>query len=176
MTIVYLASFIGGLLLAVRIMIAGVERSRAEHPAGERSFRLSPPVVAAFATVFGLSGYILARQRIGGMVTQLVVAGVLGAIAAIAAARLVRDWWKVSPEHETDDERYILQGHPARVTRPIRADVDGEVTFEVENTRHVLRARGIDDTALAAGAEVVIERIEDEIAYVESWIEVEKRL
>ena len=59
MTIVYLASFIGGLLLAVRIMIAGVERSRTEHPAGERSFRLSPPVVSSFGLVFGLA------QRVG---------------------------------------------------------------------------------------------------------------
>jgi hypothetical protein len=176
MNILYLASFIGGLLLAVRIMIAGVERSRDEHPEGERSFRLSPPIVAAFATVFGLTGYVLGRRQVGGLVTQAVVAGVLGAIAAIVAARLVRDWWKVTPEHETDDERYILQGHPARVTRPIRADVEGEVTFDVGNTHHVLRARGIDDTALAAGADVIIERIEDEIAYVESWVEVEKRL
>lgn len=176
MNIVYLASFIGGLLLAVRIMITGVERSRDEHPAGERSFRLSPPVVSAFAAVFGLTGYILMRRNGLGQVTELVIAGVLGAVAAIITARLVRDWWKVTPEHETDDERYVLQGHPARVTRPIRADVDGEVVFEVGDKRHVLRARGIDDTALSAGADVVIERIEGEIAYVESWLEVEKRL
>src|SRR6476661_8511141 len=70
MTVVYLASFIGGLLLAVRIMIAGVERSRDEHPTGERSFRLSPPVVSSLATVFGLVGYILARRGVG-LVTQL---------------------------------------------------------------------------------------------------------
>ena len=47
----------------------------------------------------------------------------------------------VTPEHDVDDERYILQGHIARVTKPIRADVDGEVAFEVGNERHVLRAR-----------------------------------
>lgn len=176
MTVVYLASFIGGLLLAVRIMIAGVERPRGEHPRGERSFRLSPPVVSSFAAVFGLTGYLLARRRIGTSVTDIVIAGVLGAVAAVITARLVRDWWKVTPEHETDDERFVLQGHPARVTRAIRADVDGEVTFEVENTRHVVRARGIDDTSLSSGADVVIDRIEDGIAYVESWVEVEKRL
>jgi hypothetical protein len=176
MSIVYLASFIGGLLLAVRIMIAGVERSRDDHPAGERSFRLSPPIVSAFGVVFGLVGYLLGRREVGGRVTDIVIAGVLGAVAAIVTARLVRDWWKVTPEHETDDERYILQGHPARVTRAIRADLDGEVVFEVGDKRHVLRARGIDDTALSTGADVVIERIEDEIAYVESWVEVEKRL
>jgi hypothetical protein len=176
MTIVYLASFIGGLLLAVRIMIAGVERSREEHPRGERSFRLSPPVVSSFATVFGLVGYVLARQNIGDTVTRIAGSGVLAAVAAVVTARLVRDWWKVTPEHETDDERFILQGHPARVTQAIRADVDGEVAFEVGNRKYVLRARGIDDTALGVGADVVIERIEDEIAYVESWVEVEKRL
>ncbi|HEY4304097.1 MAG TPA: NfeD family protein [Gemmatimonadaceae bacterium] len=176
MNIVYLASFIGGLLLAVRIMITGVERAREDHPSGERTFRLSPPIVAAFALVFGLTGYILSRRAFANVVTDLIIAGVLGLVVALITARLVRDWWKVTPEHETDDERYILQGHPARVTRPIGANVEGEVAFEVGDKRHVLRARGIDDTALAAGAEVIIERIEDEIAYVESWVEVEKRL
>jgi membrane protein implicated in regulation of membrane protease activity len=146
MTILFLASFIGGLLLAVRIMIFGVERPRTEHPAGERSFRLSPPVVSAFAVVFGILGYLLVRRQ------------------------------TVTPEHETDDERFVLQGHVAHVTKPIAADVEGEVAFEHEGSRHVHRARGVDDTSLATGAEVVIERIEDDIAYVESWAEVEKRL
>jgi hypothetical protein len=176
MTIVFLASFIGGLLLAVRIMIAGVERPRAAHPAGERSFRLSPPVVSAFAAVFGIVGYIMARRQLGTVVTALGVAVFAGGVVAVITARLVRDWWKVTPEHETDDERFVLQGHVAQVTRPIGAGVDGEVTFEHEGTRHVHRARGLDDASLAAGDEVVIERIEDDIAYVESWTEVEKRL
>jgi membrane protein implicated in regulation of membrane protease activity len=176
MTIVYLASFIGGLLLGVRIMIAGVERARTEHPEGERSFRLSPPVVASFAMVFGVVGYILTRQAVSTPFARLLIAGALGAIVAVVSARLVRAWWKVTPEHETDDERYILQGHVARVTRSIDADVEGEVTFVIGEKKYVLRARGIDDTALAEGSEVVIDRIEDEIAYVESWVEVEKRL
>ena len=42
--------------------------------------------------------------------------------------------------------------------------------------RRVLPARSFDDGTLAAGTEVVIERIEDDIAYVEAWLEVEKRL
>jgi hypothetical protein len=176
MTILFLASFIGGLLLAVRIMIAGVERPRADHPSGERSFRLSPPMLSALATVFGITGYILSRRQLGTVVTQIAWAAVLGGLASFATARLVRDWWKVTPEHETDDERFVLQGHIARVTKAIGSDVEGEVAFEVGDERHVLRARGLDATALATGADVVIERIEDEIAYVESWAEVEKRL
>lgn len=176
MTILYLASFIGGLLLAVRIMISGVERPRSEHPQGERSFRMSPPVLSSLTVVFGLVGYILSRRQLGSVVTVLVASFVLAAIAAVITARLVRDWWKVTPEHETDDERFVLQGHVARVTKRIAADVEGEVAFEIGDEKHVLRARGLDDTILAAGSEVVIERIEDDIAYVESWVEVEKRL
>lgn len=176
MNILFLASFIGGLLLAVRIMIAGVERPRTAHPAGERTFRLSPPVVAVFAVVFGLLGYVLWRRHLGSVATQVGIAAAVAVVVAMITARLVRDWWKVTPEFETDDERFVLQGHVARVTKSIADGVDGEVVFEHEGKSHVHRARGIDATPLAAGDEVVIERIEDDIAYVESWAEVEKRL
>jgi membrane protein implicated in regulation of membrane protease activity len=176
MTILFLASFIGGLLLAVRVMIVGVERPREENPAGERSFRLSPPVVSAFGVVFGAVGYILYRPIGVTVATAIGVAVVLGVVAAVIAAHFVRKWWAVTPEHEHEDERYTLQGHIARVTKPIRADVDGEVAYELGDKRHVLKARSFDDVALSVGTDVVIERIEDEIAYVEAWMEVEKRL
>jgi membrane protein implicated in regulation of membrane protease activity len=99
-----------------------------------------------------------------------------GALAAIAAARLVSRWWKVTPEHDVDDERYILQGHVGRVTKPIRADVDGEVMFEIGTEARMMRARSFDESAMSAGTEVVIERVEGDVAYVEAWREVEKRL
>jgi hypothetical protein len=178
MTILYLAAFVGGLLLAVRVMMFGVERPREEHPRGERTFRISPPVIVAFATVFGLFGYIMSRHWAValGTVATFAVAAALGLLAAVISARLVRDWWKITPEHEVDDERYQLQGHLARVTKSIATDVEGEVAFDVGPTRHVLAARGLDDAAITEGAEVVIDRIEYGIAYVEAWAEVEKRL
>jgi len=175
MTVLFLASFIGGLLLGVRIMIAGVERPREDHPAGERSFRLSPAVLAGFALIFGLAGYI-AKTRNVSAVTSFGIALVLGAAAAVVAARLVRKWWLVVPEHDVDDERYVLQGTPGRVTRAITADVEGEVTFELGSERHVVPARSFDDSSLDVGVDVVIERIEGGVAYVEAWAEVEKRL
>ena len=176
MSIVYLASFVGGLLLAVRIMIFGVERPREEHPAGERSFHVSQPLIVAFAIVFGIVGYILTQRTIGSSATRLAVSALLGAVSAVVAARSVRKWWTVTPEHDVDDPRYVLQGILARVTKSISPGVDGEVAFTVGAERRVLAARGIDDTPLAAESEVVIERIEDDVAYVESWAEVEKRL
>jgi hypothetical protein len=176
MTVLFLACFIGGLLLAVRIMIFGVERPREDHPSGERSFRLSPALIAAFSIVFGATGYALTTRTVVGGGSRIAVAAGLGGLAAVVAAWLVRTWWTVTPEHDVNDERYVLQGHVARVTKPIQADVEGEVTFEFASDRRVLRARGLDQTTLAVGTDVVIERVEDDLAYVEAWAEVEKRL
>jgi membrane protein implicated in regulation of membrane protease activity len=176
MTILYLASLIVGLIMAVRVMMYGVERPREDNPDGERSFRLSPPLIVAFAIVFGMAGYVLTRTTTGTGATRVAIAAVLGVLSSVATAYFVRKWWTVTPEHDVDDERYVLQGHIARVTKPIRADVDGEVAYELENERHVLKARSFDDAALSEGTEVVIERIEGDVAYVEAWLEVEKRL
>jgi membrane protein implicated in regulation of membrane protease activity len=176
MSVVYLAVFIGGLLLAVRVMIAGVERPRTEHPLGERSFRLTEPVIVSFAVTFGVVGYILARRQVASAGTQFFVSAALGIVASVLSARAVQRWWTVTPEHEVDDERYILQGHLARVTKTIDSGVDGEVAFELDQQQRVLPARAMDGSVLAAGSDVVIDRIEDDVAYVESWLEVEKRL
>lgn len=176
MTVLYLAVFIGGLLLAVRIMIAGVERPRDASSNGERSFRLSPPVLVAFGVVFGAVGYVLTKRQLASATTRVGIAAVLGGAAAILAARLVRRWWTVVPEHDIDDERYVLQGQLARVTKPIHGDVEGEVTFQFGNERRHVRARELEGGSITADTEVVIERIENDVAYVEAWQDVEKRL
>lgn len=176
MTYLYLASFVIGLLLAVRIMIYGVERPREENPSGERSFRLSPAVIVAFTVIFGLVGYSFARSAAVGPGAVAAIAVALGIFAAIVAARLVRKWWTITPEHDVDDERYVLQGHLARVTKAVGADVEGEVSFEVGSEQRVVRALSLDTAQLAAGTEVVIERIDGDVAYVEAWADVEKRL
>ena len=175
MTFFYLLVFIGGLLAAVWVMMYGVERPREAHPDGERSFRISSPIAIAFSIAFGALGTMLARRGVP-TVTTLATAVALGVVVSVIAARLVRRWWNVTPEHDVDDERYILQGHLARVTKPMREGVEGEVAFEIGDEHRVLRARSFDDGALAVGTEVVIERIENDVAYVEAWMEVEKRL
>src|ERR1051325_9443324 len=125
MTVLFLVCFIGGLLLAVRVMIYGVERPREAHPAGERSFRLSPALIVAFSVVFRATGYSLTAGGIGGTSTRIASAAAFGILAAVVPARLVRKWWRVTPEHDVDDERYVLQGHLARGTKRIRAGVEG---------------------------------------------------
>ena len=46
----------------------------------------------------------------------------------------------------------------------------------VEGARYTRRALTIDGSSLSSGTDVVIERIEDDLAHVEAWTHVEKRL
>lgn len=179
LTVAFVAALILGLLLAVRAMLLGVERSRT--PLGipspvTPSVRFSTPVVSAFAITFGAVGYLLTRPGRMSAAAGTIVALLTGAIAGAFAVRLVRRAAAFVPEHDPDDPRYVLQGHVATVTAPIKPGSDGEIAYVVEGTRHTVRARGLDGSIADRGVEVVIERIEDNVAYVEPWVEVEKRL
>jgi membrane protein implicated in regulation of membrane protease activity len=111
-----------------------------------------------------------------GAAASIIVALLVGIVAGAFAVRLVRRAAAFVPEHDPDDPRYVLQGHVATVTAPIGPAGEGEIAYVVEGTRHTARARGLDGSTAERGVEVVIERIEDGVAYVEPWAEVEKRL
>ena len=70
----------------------------------------------------------------------------------------------------------MLQGHLARVLGAIGPADAGQISYDVDGARYAARAVSIDGQAVPAGTEVVIERIEDGIAYVEPWSAVERRL
>jgi hypothetical protein len=179
LTAAFVAALIAGLLLAVRAMLLGVERRRTPFgapPPPTPSVRFSTPVLSAFAIAFGAAGYLLTRPGRMGTAAGTIVALLIGTVAGALAVRLVRRAAAFVPEHDPDDPRYVLQGHVATVTAPIGRSGDGEITYVVEGKRHTLRARGLDGSTADRGVEVVIERIEDDIAYVEPWVEVEKRL
>lgn len=174
MTALFVACFLGGLLLAVRIMLYGVEKPG--RAPGERTFQLWQPMLTTFLIVFGVSGYLFGRsgERSGGIVFAL--AALAGVVAAVVSRLLVKRWSGMVPEHDVDDPRYVLQGHPARVVTPIAAERAGEIVFEMESRAERLPARALDGDSVGAGTEVVIERIEDGVAYVEPWVQVEQRL
>jgi hypothetical protein len=180
-THVFLGLFLAGLVLAVGAMLFGVERKR-QSATGAPTIgaRLTVPNVAAFATVSGAVGYLLHRYGSLGTAAVLVIAAGAGALGVVGAVLLVARWALPAVAAEVVDERYVLQGHPARVTR-IVADAAGapsayEISYEEGGATHVLRAHSLEGTVLAAGSEVVIERVENGAAYVEAWSVVERRL
>jgi membrane protein implicated in regulation of membrane protease activity len=186
MQLFYLATFLTGLLLGVYVMIRGVERVGTRgrsleldalgRPVGTSRMALTAPTVGAFATLLGVTGYLLWRYTALPVGLQLALgfgAAVLGSVLATFA---VAHWAKQAATHDAVDERYLLQGHPAQVTASITSAEHGEIAYLVGGKRYATRALSLDGTAVAAGTEVVIDRVEDGIAYVEPWVQVEQRL
>jgi len=175
MTFLFLAALISGLLLGVRLMFFGAERRRPREGV-DLPLRRSEPAAVAFLVMFGIAGYVLTRR------------GTMGAWAGAATALLLALAWagivtrvaiataRVQPEHDPDDPRYLLQGHVAIVTADIPPSGEGMITFQEGASARSLRARTIDDTGVPRGQEVCIERIDEDVAFVEPWSAVEARL
>jgi hypothetical protein len=175
MPYIFIGLVVVGLIAGVWVMLYGVERPHQPGEAAPRTFTPLPVLVATFCIVAGIIGYASERFGLQPASTWLAAAGV-GALAAFVASRVIAAWWTVVPEHDVDDERYVLQGSLGRVVAAIAADNTGKISLESSGHREVLPARGIDDQSMGVGTEVVIERIEDGVAYVEDWAAVEKRL
>jgi len=176
MTVVFIIALIAGLLMGVAIMLYGVEgpRATAAEAPDKSAVRHGLPFASAFAIAFGVAGYSLFKfVTAAGAVAGAVV---IGLVAALLMRWVVAKSEAMPVEHDVDDERYVLQGHVARVVSSIVAGSEGRISFDVGDEHRTLRARSLDDAPVDVGTEVVIERIEGDLAYVEPWLQVEQRL
>jgi hypothetical protein len=173
MLILFLSLFILGLVLGVASMIAGIDRDQRR---GRWIKYVNLPMAGAAATLFGLVGYPLAKYTALSALAIIGIALAAGAIGAVGMMLLIAGWAVPSAERDVEDERFLLQGHFARVTRSIQAAGQGEIVYEHEGRQHVLRAASLDGNAIAEDAEVVIERVEDGVAYVELWSTIAEQL
>jgi membrane protein implicated in regulation of membrane protease activity len=186
--------FLLGLVLAVVAMLFGVQRRasrvvpvpgepvggspprRVPATAPEPKARWNLPLWAAFATVFGATGYLLTRYTGVRLSVRIIIAAIVGAGAVFGAIVLIAKWAIPAARRDPEDPRYMLQGHLARVLGAIGPADAGQIAYDVDGARYAARAVSVDGQAVPAGTEVVIERIEDGIAYVEPWSAVERRL
>lgn len=180
MRAVAIAAFLGGLVLWIRVMFFGVRRVDEERLVHTRW----PLALSAFFTVGGAMLYARART---GLVTAewFAAVGVAAALAAAAAWWVVQRSAAIPSTDPEDDPRYQFQGHVARITQAIgEGDSPGRIAFDFDGKRVEFLARWSPAAALPAdsaalgqvGAEVVIEVVEGEVAFVEPWSLVEERL
>lgn len=183
MIVVFVLAMIVGFAVGVRVMVSGVLRPNPvlplrPLPATDR-IAIGRPVVAVAATVFGVVGVALTRIPAFGTGLRVSVAGVAAVLAAIVAVAVIRRWARASdagPLPAEDDPRFRLQGLPARVTRPLGGGTVGEIEYHVNGIRQIISACSIDTALVAAGVEVVIERVDQGVAWVEPWEQVEQRM
>jgi membrane protein implicated in regulation of membrane protease activity len=174
--VLFLVAFIGGLVLAVFAMLHGLEHLRPRRKRAPSPF-LNLSNVAAFAVGFGATGYPLATR------TQLptwglVLLGLAGGGVAVSGMTILLAQWalrggtSLSPEAEAEE----VQGLFAQVTTDIPAVGRGRITYDRLGKRLECDAQCLSNGPLPRGTEVVIDRIDDGVAYVEEWSVVEQRL
>lgn len=170
----YLLVFLGGLALAVHVMLHGVERWRRRRPS-RPSAVLNPPTVAALAVGVGASGYLLSSQSSFSAFVVVAISVLVGATALTGMIVLMAKWALRNPASLQSDEDEI-SGQVATVTRAITAEEPGEITWYAWDRMHVLPASSLGEEDIPAGTEVVIDVVEDGVARVELWSVVERRL
>lgn len=172
--ICFLGAFIGGLLLAVFAMLHGVEHARRNRSRAPSPF-FNVPAIAAFAVAFGAVGYLLASRTILPMWGVLLIA-IGGGVLAIAGMITLLARWALRGVRTVPGDDDEIQGHLAIVSREISMAGTGEISYEHLGKELRAPARALSEKLVPVGADVVIDRIEDGIAFVEEWTAVEQRL
>lgn len=171
---VFLAAFIGGLLLAVFAMLHGVEHARRNRSRAPSPF-FNLPAIAAFAVGFGAVGYPLVFRSRLPLWAILLIAIASGALAISGMITLLARWALrgLAGSSAEGDE---IQGQLAIVTKDVTLAGIGEISYERLGKQLQIPARALSERPLSVGAEVVIDSIVDGIAVVEEWAAVERRL
>lgn len=175
MRVAYLLSLLAGVVFGVVSMLAGIERQRRRRA---RTPILNYPTVGAFLTALGLTGYLFTRYSSLGTLAIAVIAAIVALAAGGGMFALVAGWAVPSAARDVEDPRYRLQGAFGRVTRAIGPGEHavGEISYQDDGVSVVTPARSLDGQRIDPGADIVIERIEDGVAYVDTWTRIEREL
>ena len=167
----FLLVFIAGLAAGVYSMLQGVTAGATAGPT-TRIGMITGPSVAAFAVVFGVVGYLCTTRTTLSHPVILILALAGGAATIPFSAPLLARAAR-SRNSPGDPE---IGGQLARVVRSITESDSGEITYHSDGGELRQQALNLVPGKLEPGREVVIDRIENGIAYVEAWESVEKRL
>lgn len=127
----------------------------------------------AFLAWFGGIGYILSARSHLASVVALTFAVLGGLSASWIVFRFMVRLMNAESSH-LKDEDYRHEGLVGTVTSSIREHGTGEIIYLQNGVRRSAGARSHDGKPLEKGAEVVIERYENGMAYVHRWEEFTK--
>jgi len=182
----YLVCFLLGFGLSVLSLVSGISHLHLPHvhlhfhgmvhgPAagahgapGHGAPWLNFGTLTAFLAWFGGTGYLLEHYYSVWFLLALGVATLSGlGGAAIVGWFLLK--FLMSKEEDLDPADYDMIGVLGKLTIPIRQGGTGEIVFTQGGVRCVSGARSEEGRAIAKGAEVVVTRYENGIAYVRRW-------
>jgi len=150
----------------------GAGKSASHHDGGHFSW-FNASTLLAFLAWFGGTGYILTKYSNLVAIASLGLATLAGLVSGLIVFKFMVKLMH-STEAPMNDADYRVEGSVCTVSMPIRANGTGEVVFLLGGVRRSAGARTDDGTPIEKGAEVVIERHENGIAYVKRWDEFTK--
>jgi uncharacterized membrane protein YciS (DUF1049 family) len=146
--------------------IAGLRGGHA-HAGGGISW-LNASTILAFLAWFGGTGYILARNSHLVATLSLLISSAVGLVGGWMVFAFMARIVKIS-EAQMHEWNYRLEGSVGTLSSAIRENGTGEITFERHGAIASAIARTEDGKPLPKGAEVVISRYENGIAFVQRW-------
>lgn len=126
--------------------------------------------VLAFLAWFGGVGYLLTQYSGIAAVSVVVVATLSGLVAGYTVLRFIIKLTGAQDLPLLEGDRRV-EGAVGVVSMTIREKGTGEIIYPVAGVRRCSGARTEDGSAIEKGAEVVIERYDQGIAYVRRWEE-----
>lgn len=146
-----------------------IARSGSSHSGGHISW-FNASTIMAFLAWFGGIGYILSAHShlVGVIALAFAIAG--GLSASWAVFKFMVKLMNTESSH-LKDEDYRHEGLVCTVTMPVRENGTGEIIYMQNGVRRSAGARSCNGKPLEKGAEVVIERYENGVAYVHRWEE-----
>lgn len=186
-SLIFAAFFLAGVACGVYVIVRGVERPGAPatgvprvdafgREVGTGSISVRAAVAAATLVSIGLVGYVGTRVLDLSVASASVLGIAVAVVMAPVSARHVRRWAERAAAEAATDPRYVLQGHVARVIHGATSEERAQVAYTANGQRVVAPAECIDHSALVAGTDVVIDRVDAGVVYVEPWTRVEQRL
>jgi membrane protein implicated in regulation of membrane protease activity len=124
--------------------------------------------IMVFLAWFGGIGYLVTNHSHIVAFACLGIAVFGGLLGGFLVFRFMAKLVKAS-DGQMFDWDYRLEGSVGTLSMPIREGGIGEIIFEQNGARRSMSARSEDGQPLPKGAEVVISRFEDGIAYVKRW-------
>jgi membrane protein implicated in regulation of membrane protease activity len=131
---------------------------------------LNVGTIAAFLAWFGGSGYLITRFYGLWFIATLAMAAVFGLTGAYLVFLFLTKVLMREREHLNPAD-FEMIGVLGTVTSAIRSDGIGEILFSQDGYRRGAAARSDTGTPIPSGAEVVVTRYENGIAYVRRWEE-----
>jgi membrane protein implicated in regulation of membrane protease activity len=133
---------------------------------------LNPSALSIFLAWFGGAGYLLTRGAVLTFWLVLGISAITGMAGALAIAWVMR--LVTRNEKPLDPADYEMAGVLGTVTALVRPGGVGEMVYVREGARRPVAVKAELNQPIAAGAEVVVTRFENGVAFVKTWTELEE--